>query len=145
MMRTYACLLAVTMASSLIMQAADRNWQPGTLISAEQREERGLKQTKQTESSVDDQGTETTKTTTQVQKADTADIYMYYEISNGKTMYLVRQMTNAFFVTGVKAQPGDKIEFAVDGANLYIRRDDGKESKLRVVKTSIAPSQSSPQ
>ena len=133
-----ALLLAIFTVAATVAMAADRNWQTGTLISSERKEERGITQTKNTESTINDDGSETTKSTTTVGKSDSAEIYMYYMISNGKTNYLARQLTNAFFVTGVKAQPGDKIDFAVEGENLYVKRADGKESRLRLVRTSMA-------
>ncbi len=115
--------------------AAEKAWHEGTIVAMERQERTTTIKHFDTEYSSDDKGkakAETRATTSEVP----VDVYMAFTITDGQKTYVARQ-GNTIWHSKLKAQPGDKVEFAVDGDALYVRHSDDKEVKWKVLKSSL--------
>ncbi len=118
-----------------IVNAADRSWHQGTLLSSERQEQNSTVRDTDKKYSTDQNGNGHEPTNTTTSNLTTA-VFLIYTINDGVRTYEARQGTTVW-QTKVKAAPGDKVQFAVDGDTLYVKREDGKESKMKILKVSV--------
>ncbi len=127
-----ACYMAVAAPA---LSVVERAWHEGTLLSSERQERKSTLKDSDTDYSTDHSGNGHESTSTRTTDMTTA-VFLIFTISDGERTYEARQGTTVW-QTKMKAVPGDKVQFAVDGDSLYIRRDDGKESKMKILKVSV--------
>lgn len=132
-----AFVAIVIVLGSSLLNAADRSWHAGTLLSSERQEKNSTVRDTDKKYTSDGNGNGRESTGTTSSDLTTA-VFLIYTITDGVRTYEARQGTTVW-QTKVKAAPGDKVQFAVDGDTLYLQREDGKESKMKVLKVSVNP------
>lgn len=122
-----------------LVSAAEKAWHEGTVLSVERQEKTTTIKRSDSEYSKDHDKVKakTTSTTSEVP----TDVFTVFTITDGQKTYVARQ-GNTVWHSKTHAQPGDKIQFSVSGDSLYIRENDSKEVKLKVLRASLASSQS---
>ncbi|HZU09893.1 MAG TPA: hypothetical protein VFA02_08305 [Pseudacidobacterium sp.] len=140
-----AFLISWFLLGAVHLNAGEKKWQTGTLLSVEHREQPAeMTKRERTETSTDSNGN-TSSTTTTTLAPGYVHQWIYYTISTEKSDYVVRQEINFPWTKTVKAETGDTIQCAVDGKKLYIKNPDGNTIKTDIMKTTAhiaAPSQS---
>lgn len=150
--RRASAFLVFLLALPIGALGADRKWQTGTLISAERHDDPGaVEQHQQTKGSCENHGDANSDSGAYGSSADAtagrSDLHsnwMYYTVSSGTRVYIVRVMVNLPSGNKPKADVGDKVEYAVDGTKFYFHNSDGSEAKADVVKTTAQMPQSPP-
>jgi hypothetical protein len=122
------------------VQAADREWRTGKIVSIDQTEQPIIHSpSRERKDTADNNGNYTSKTTVTGGPTGRSVKTYWYTVTDGTKYYMSKITANMFNVTtAAKVDVGDA-KFVVDGKNLILQGSDGKEYKTEIVRTSLTP------
>jgi hypothetical protein len=139
-MRNLTLLLVLAVCGVWVspLPAAERAWHEGTILAVEQQQKTITVKHSDTEYSHDGKGKGKAESSSSSNELPT-EVYKIFTITDGQKTYEARQGGTVWHAKS-KGQPGDKVQFAVDGDSLYVQLDGNKEVKMKILKSSLASS-----
>lgn len=133
-LRRIVAVLLVLLSLPLTGFSIDRKWETGILLSLERRHDAGSAGQRRDGSTAE----------TAAERSIPSSNWVYYTVSSGTKLYLVRIIGNVPSVNMPKADVGAKVEYAIEGTEFYFRNPDGSEAKAELLKTTAKVPQSPP-
>jgi hypothetical protein len=133
---SFACVVLV---SAVVLAAASRHWQTGTLMETEQQKVReGSTKNSNTDGSAKERGNKTqysqNTTTTQT---DNFETYQIYTIEMGNKIYVAREHLLFPWSKPANVTVGESVKVAVEKNKLYILDANEKQHKATITKVSM--------
>ena len=145
-LRRVVAVLLVLLCLPLTGFSVDRKWEAGILVSLERKDDPGNVAQPPRSYTESDGNPERDGSPTDAPagRSSPRSSWMYYTISSGTKLYLVRIPASVPSVNKPKADVGARVEYAIDGTEFYLRNPDGSEVRAELLKTTAKVPQSPP-